>query len=119
ALAAGANYVALGHSYSAGVCAGSYPGDSGSCKRSTNAYADQWKNANAPSSFSGVPCSDAKTRCILRPQLSAMNAGTTLVILTIGGNDAGFYSTMQTCVLSSDSDRLNAVSAAESYAENT
>ncbi|KJS51415.1 lipase, partial [Streptomyces rubellomurinus subsp. indigoferus] len=35
--AAGANYVALGDSYSAGVGAGSYLSDSGSCKRSTNA----------------------------------------------------------------------------------
>ncbi|KJS52109.1 lipase, partial [Streptomyces rubellomurinus subsp. indigoferus] len=33
----GANYVALGDSYSAGVGAGSYLSDSGSCKRSTNA----------------------------------------------------------------------------------
>ncbi|KJS57972.1 SGNH/GDSL hydrolase family protein [Streptomyces rubellomurinus] len=117
--AAGANYVALGDSYSAGVGAGSYLSDSGSCKRSTNAYAYLWKNANAPSSFSFVACSGARTGDVLNNQLSALNSGTTLVSLTIGGNDAGFSSTMQTCVLSSDSDCLNAVSAAESYAENT
>ncbi|MEU9617250.1 lipase, partial [Streptomyces sp. NPDC048209] len=59
--AAGINYVALGDSYSAGVGAGSYLSDSGSCKRSTNAYAYLWKNANAPSSFSFVACSGART----------------------------------------------------------
>ncbi|MFH9348787.1 SGNH/GDSL hydrolase family protein [Kitasatospora sp. NPDC017646] len=119
ASAAGANYVALGDSYSAGVGAGSYLSDSGSCKRSTNAYAYLWSNANSPSSFAFVACSGARTGDILNSQISALNSSTTLVSLTVGGNDAGFSSTMQTCVLGSDSDCLNAVNTAENYAVNT
>ncbi|MGA5817364.1 SGNH/GDSL hydrolase family protein [Kitasatospora sp. NPDC094028] len=119
ASAAGANYVALGDSYSAGVGAGSYLSDSGSCKRSTNAYAYLWKNANAPSSFRFVACSGARTGDVLNNQISALSSSTTLVSITIGGNDAGFGDTMKTCVLNSDSDCLNAVNSAENYARNT
>ncbi|GAA5016075.1 SGNH/GDSL hydrolase family protein [Kitasatospora paranensis] len=119
AQAAGARYVALGDSYSAGVGAGSYTGDSGSCKRSTNAYPYLWKNANAPSSFSFVACSGAKTGDVLNNQVSALSSSTTLVSITIGGNDAGFADTMQTCVLSSESSCLSAVAAAKSYATST
>ncbi|MFJ9690958.1 SGNH/GDSL hydrolase family protein [Kitasatospora sp. NPDC101183] len=117
--AAGANYVALGDSYSAGVGAGSYLSDSGSCKRSTNAYAYLWKNAHAPSSFKFVACSGARTGDVLNNQISALSSSTTLVSITIGGNDTGFSSTMQTCVLGSDDDCLNAVGNAEDYARNT
>ncbi|MFE5580973.1 SGNH/GDSL hydrolase family protein [Kitasatospora sp. NPDC056531] len=117
--AAGVNYVALGDSYSAGVGAGSYLSDSGSCERSTNAYAYLWANANSPSSFSFVACSGARTGDVLNSQISALDSSTTLVSLTIGGNDAGFSSIMQTCVLGSDSDCLNAVSTGEDYAVNT
>ncbi|MEV7599580.1 SGNH/GDSL hydrolase family protein [Kitasatospora sp. NPDC089797] len=117
--AAGVSYVALGDSYSAGVGAGSYLSDSGSCKRSTNAYAYLWKNANKPSSFSFVACSGARTGDVLNSQVSALSSGTTLVSLSIGGNDAGFADTMKTCVLGSDSDCLNAVNTAKNYATNT
>ncbi|WP_405010718.1 SGNH/GDSL hydrolase family protein [Kitasatospora sp. NBC_01539] len=119
ASAAGARYVALGDSYSAGVGAGSYTSDSGSCKRSNNAYPILWKNANAPTSFSFVACSGAKTGDVLNNQISALSSTTTLVSITIGGNDAGFASTMQTCVLNSESSCLGAVAAAKSYATNT
>ncbi|MBD0691894.1 SGNH/GDSL hydrolase family protein [Streptomyces sp. CBMA123] len=117
--AAAVNYVALGDSYSAGVGAGDYLGDSGSCKRSANAYASLWSNANSPSSFAFVACSGARTGDILSNQISALSSDTTLVSLSVGGNDAGFSSTMKTCVLSSDSDCLNAVNTAENYATNT
>ncbi|MFE5580974.1 SGNH/GDSL hydrolase family protein [Kitasatospora sp. NPDC056531] len=117
--AAGVNFVALGDSYSAGVGAGGYLSDSGSCERSTNAYAYLWKNAHKPSTFSFVACSGARTGDVLNSQISAVNSGTTLVSLTIGGNDAGFADTMKTCVLGSDSDCLNAVNTAKGYALNT
>ncbi|MQS15111.1 SGNH/GDSL hydrolase family protein [Streptomyces kaniharaensis] len=117
--AATVNYVALGDSYSAGVGAGNYLGDSGSCKRSTNAYPYLWRNAHSPSSFTFVACSGARTGDVLNNQISALNSGTTLVSITIGGNDAGFASTMQTCVLDSEAACLDAVSAGEDYAQNT
>ena len=119
ASAATVRYAALGDSYSAGVGAGSYTSESGSCKRSTNAYPYLWKNAHAPSSFSFVACSGARTGDVMNNQLSVLSTSTTLVSISIGGNDAGFASTMQTCVLDSESACLSAVAAAKNYANNT
>ncbi|MFJ9951645.1 SGNH/GDSL hydrolase family protein [Kitasatospora sp. NPDC091207] len=117
--AAGVNYAALGDSYASGLGSGSYTSESGSCKRSTNAYPYLWKNAHAPSSFSFVACSGARTGDVLNNQLSVLNSGTTLVSISVGGNDAGFAGTMQTCVLDSESACLNAVATAKAYAANT
>src|SRR5262245_24578488 len=84
------NYVALGDSYSAGVGAGSYESDSGSCRRSDNAYPKLWANNRSPVSFKFVACSGARTDNVLNSQLSALTPDTTLVTITVGGNDAGF-----------------------------
>jgi lysophospholipase L1-like esterase len=109
------NYVALGDSYSSGVGAGDYLSSSGSCDRSSNAYPEQWADANSPASFVSVACSGATTSDVLSSQVSALSASTTLVSITIGGNDAGFSSTMEKCVLESTSSCLSAVSAAETF----
>jgi len=119
AAAAGVHYAALGDSYSAGVGAGSYTSESGSCKRSTNAYPYLWKNAHAPSAFAFAACSGARTGDVINNQLGVLDSSTTLVSITIGGNDAGFASTMQTCVLGSESSCLSAVAAAKNYATTT
>jgi lysophospholipase L1-like esterase len=113
------HYVALGDSYSSGVGAGSYISSSGSCERSNNAYPEQWADAHAPVSFSSVACSGATTADVLSGQVSALSASTTLVSITIGGNDAGFSSVMETCVLSSTSSCLSAVSKAEAFVAST
>jgi len=113
--AAPVNYVALGDSYSSGVGAGDYISSSGSCDRSTLAYPEQWADANSPGTFVSVACSSATTADVLASQVSALSAGTTLVSITIGGNDAGFSSVMETCVLASTSSCLNAVKAAEAF----
>ena len=113
--AAPVNYVALGDSYSSGVGAGDYISSSGSCDRSTLAYPEQWADANSPATFVSVACSSATTADVLASQVSALSAGTTLVSITIGGNDAGFSSVMETCVLASTSSCLNAVKAAEAF----
>ena len=119
ATAAGAadavNYVALGDSYSSGVGAGDYISSSGSCDRSTLAYPEQWAGVNAPGSFVSVACSGATTADVLSSQVSALSASTTLVSITIGGNDAGFSSVMETCVFLPTRLCLNAVAAAESF----
>src|SRR6204780_3396140 len=118
AAAAGAtavHYVALGDSYSSGVGAGSYISSSGSCERSSKAYPEQWADANSPASFVSVACSGATTADVLSSQVQALSASTTLVSITIGGNDAGFSSVMETCVLSSTSSCVNAVPAAEAF----
>jgi lysophospholipase L1-like esterase len=108
-----ANYVALGDSYSSGVGAGDYISSSGSCDRSTNAYPEQWADANHPASFVSEACSNATTASVVSGQLSALSSRTTLVSITIGGNDVGFTGVMTTCVLLPTSSCLKAVSAAE------
>jgi len=110
-----ARYVALGDSYSSGLGAGNYISSSGSCDRSSNAYPEQWAAANAPASFVSVACAGATTADVISSQVSALSASTTLVSITIGGNDAGFSSVMETCVIFSTNSCLNAIAAAETF----
>jgi len=116
--AAGDNYVALGDSYASGTGAGSY-GSSGSCKRSANAYPRLWANTHAPASFAFVACSGAVTADVLNNQVGALNASTSLVTISIGGNDAGFSDVMVTCTTGSDSSCVNRVNQARTFAQNT
>ena len=92
-------YVALGDSYPSGVGAGNYIGSSGSCDQSTNAYPARWDAANQPASYVSKTCSSATTATVLSSQLSALSPATTLVSITVGGNDVGFTPVMETCVL--------------------
>ncbi|MYS43746.1 lipase [Streptomyces sp. SID5998] len=117
--AAAGGYVALGDSYSSGVGAGSYISSSGSCDRSTKAYPYLWNAAHAPSSFSFTACSGAKTDDVLANQLSPLNSATSLVSLTIGGNDAGFADVMTTCVTSSDGTCISRINTARAYVTST
>jgi lysophospholipase L1-like esterase len=116
--AATVRYVALGDSYSSGVGAGNYDSASGNCLRSPNAYPAKWAAAHSPTSFSFTACSGAKTTDVLNNQLGPLSSDTTLVSITIGGNDAGFSNVMETCVLGSDSACLAAVSGAQAFAQN-
>jgi lysophospholipase L1-like esterase len=116
AAAAGARYVALGDSYSSGVGSGSYTGDSGNCLRSTLAYSQLWANSHAPASYVSVACSGAKTTDVSANQLSALSATTTLVTITIGGNDVNFSGVMEDCVLYSTSTCVSEVNTAENQA---
>jgi lysophospholipase L1-like esterase len=113
------NYVALGDSYSSGVGAGGAISSSGSCDRSTNAYSALWAAAHAPASYTSVACSGATTSSVNSSQLSALSTSTTLVSITIGGNDAGFSNIMSTCVLQGTSACVSAVQSAEGFAQNT
>lgn len=117
--AATGGYVALGDSYSSGVGAGSYISSSGSCDRSTNAYPYLWNAAHSPSSFAFNACSGATTDDVLSNQLGSLNSGTSLVSITIGGNDAGFSDVMTTCVLQSDSDCISRIDTAKAYVDST
>jgi lysophospholipase L1-like esterase len=107
------NYVALGDSYASGVGAGGAISSSGSCDRSTNAFSALWASAHAPASYVSVACSGATTSTVISTQLSALSAATTLVSIVIGGNDVGFSSTMETCVLHSTSTCVAAIQADE------
>ena len=111
--ASGVRYVALGDSYSAGLGAGNYIAASGSCDRSNDAYPALWSAANVPASYVSVACSGATTSTVLSSQIPALSTSTTLVSITIGGNDVGFGSVMETCVLFATSTCARAVGAAE------
>ncbi|MFD1829753.1 MULTISPECIES: SGNH/GDSL hydrolase family protein [Streptomyces] len=117
--AAATSYVALGDSYSSGVGAGDYDSASGSCKRSNRAYPVLWKNANAPSSFHFTACSGARTTDVINNQLGPLNSGTSLVSLSVGGNDAGFADAMTTCVLQGESACVSRINQAREYIANT
>lgn len=119
AQAASGGYVALGDSYSSGVGAGSYISDSGNCKRSTKAYPELWEAAHDPSSYTFAACSGATTGDVKSDQLGSLSSGTSLVSITVGGNDVGFSSVMTTCVTKSDSACKAAVDDAEAKMENT
>ena len=114
--AATVNYVALGDSYSSGVGAGNYISTSGSCDRSTSGYPYLWYQQHAVTSFKFVACSGAKTTDVLANQISAVTSSTTLVSITIGGNDLGFAQIMEDCNLYSDSTCVNEINAAENTA---
>ena len=106
-------YVALGDSYAAGTGAGPYTRAGRGCERSASAYPQLWAGRHAPASFVSVACTGATTATVLARQLSALTPRTTLVSLTIGGNDVGFSHVMETCVLEWDSACLDAVTTAE------
>jgi lysophospholipase L1-like esterase len=110
--ASSARYVALGDSYSAGLGAGHDIGSSGACDRSRAAYSALWAKAEDPASYVSVACSGATTNSMVRHQLGALSKSTTLVSLTIGGNDVGFQHVLQTCILSSNAKCARVIAAA-------
>ncbi len=83
-------YVALGDSYSSGAGAGG----SGACVRSRRAYA--YRLGRPVTSFRA--CAGATTDDVLSRQLGGFPAGTRLVTITIGGNDAGFVDVIESCL---------------------
>jgi hypothetical protein len=109
------NYVALGDSYAAGSGAGDY--SSGSCDQSANAYSALWAAANGPASYVSEACYGATTGDVISSQLSALSGATTLVSVTAGGDNVGFSSVMETCVLLPTSFCVSAVDSAEAEAE--
>jgi lysophospholipase L1-like esterase len=110
--ASSVRYVALGDSYSSGLGAGHDIASSGACDRSRAAYSALFARIVAPASYRSVACSGATTISMDEHQLSALSKSTTLVSLTIGGNDVGFQRVLGTCLLSSDSTCTQAIAAA-------
>jgi len=113
-------YVALGDSYAAGIGAADDTADRGGCARSADAYPEQWAAHHAHASFVSEACDGATTAGVLSGQVQALSARTTLVSLTVGGNDAGFSHVMDACVLQFwDSACRSAVSAADTFVART
>ncbi|WP_331767163.1 SGNH/GDSL hydrolase family protein [Embleya sp. NBC_00896] len=111
----GSRYVALGDSYSSGVGAGDYLAGSGDCKRSASAYPALWNKAHPADEFAFVACSGATSADVRAGQLSALTSATSLVTISVGGNDVGFATTIATCVFGSDRQCADAVGESEAY----
>jgi lysophospholipase L1-like esterase len=105
-----AGYAALGDSYSSGVGTGSYTLNS-ACKRGVYAYPYLYAQSHPGTSLSFVACSGAKTSDLLATQIQAVTSTTTLVTMTIGGNDIGFANLIYQCTLSDCSAALDRTSA--------
>jgi hypothetical protein len=108
--APGTRYAALGDSYSSGVGTASYTLDS-TCKRSVYAYPYLWAHKHPGTVLSFVACSGARTSDVLTSQIEAVSSATTLVTMTIGGNDIGFASLIYQCTLSDCSAALDSARA--------
>jgi len=91
-------YVALGDSYAAGLGARDYLDDSGSCARRAHAYPARWAAGHGPAACRSVAGSGATAGSVVDAQVSALSGATTLVSVTVGGNDVGFSTTMRTCL---------------------
>lgn len=111
------DYVALGDSVPSGYGAGAYDPASGACKRSPNAYPRLWAASHRVNSFRFMACAGAVTSSVRNGQVSALNAGTDFVTITIGANDASFEHVMTTCrtELTSDNHCLYAISQSEQF----
>jgi len=108
--AAGTTYAALGDSYSSGVGTNSYSLDS-ACKRGVYAYPYLWAQKHTGTALSFVACSGAKTSDVLSTQIQAVTSATTLVTMTIGGNDIGFANLIYQCTLSNCATALDTTRA--------
>ncbi len=117
---ASSTYVALGDSYSSGTGIGDYRPDSGDCRRSDSAYPALWAAAHNASGFSFVACSGATTQDVRDSQLAALSDRTSLVTITIGGNDAGFSRIVRSCLFpATDADCDAAVNTGISFVKTT
>lgn len=100
--------VSLGDSYGSGVGANDYQaGTEGTCWRSGNSPSEeavrQLRTRGVSVTFTDVTCSGATIDDLRRPyhgavQLDALRADTTLVMLTVGGNDIGFAPHVALCL---------------------
>jgi len=113
------NYVALGDSYASGVGTDNYVNDGTNCLRSPQSYPALWSAAHHTASFTLAACSGAKTGDVLSGQLGGLSASTTEVSVTIGGNDAGFTTVIENCILENDSGCQNAINNAEAFVRNS
>jgi lysophospholipase L1-like esterase len=96
--AAAGQYVALGDSYSSGVGTRVFYEESGECDRSPDAFGPKIAAAKGYT-LSFQACSGATTTEVNSKQLGTLSSSTSLVTITIGGNDAGFSNVIINCAL--------------------
>lgn len=96
------HYAALGDSYSSGTGTRDYLPDSGRCMRGTSAYPQLWARSHDVDEFAFDACAGATTDDLVANQLDDLDRNTTLVTMTIGGNDVGFAQVIRHCLLTDD-----------------
>jgi lysophospholipase L1-like esterase len=106
------SYVAIGDSYAAGVGAPPYQDQ---CLRSPHGYPALLAIADTTSNA----CSGAVTADVTASQLGGLSRRTTLVTVTIGGNDLGFSSGIGVCMQGTDADCAGVVTDAKAFATTT
>lgn len=108
-------YVALGDSYSSGTGTREYY-DSG-CQRSHHAFAPQIASARGYE-LRHAACSGARVPDVRNNQLSALSADTSLVTISVGGNDAGFSSVITACAKPWPSTCWGQIDASQAFIAN-
>lgn len=89
-------YTALGDSFSSGTGTRTYYGDGTNCQRSPYAYPVlDAQRLGATLTFAA--CAGARVADVQNTQLGSLNATTTYVTVSAGGNDAGFSSVISAC----------------------
>jgi lysophospholipase L1-like esterase len=117
AAAAATQYVDLGDSYSSGVGTRVFYEEAGECDRSPDAFGPKIAAAKGYT-LSFQACSGAKTGEVIGKQLGTLSSTTSLVTITIGGNDAGFSNVIINCALYYFTCG-SAISEANTYIKNT
>ncbi|GAB3248374.1 SGNH/GDSL hydrolase family protein [Kineosporia babensis] len=112
-------YVALGDSYASGVGASVYDESSGDCLRSPKSYPRSWSRKHPKLKLKDVTCSGARIPQVRANQLSALSRRTKLVTINIGGNDAGFRTTVDACLGGTDAQCEGATALAINYSQTT
>ncbi len=118
AAASTATYTALGDSYSSGVGTRAYISDGTNCQRSTYAY-PELDAASLGAALTFAACGGAKVADVLNTQLGSLNAGTTYVTVSVGGNDAGFSDVIEQCALPWPWTCESQIASAEAFITNT
>lgn len=90
------SYVALGDSYSSGMGTREYLADGTDCRRSAHAYPALIASATGYA-LNFRACSGASIPDVVAAQLSALTPTTSLVSLSVGGNDASFVAVLTEC----------------------
>ena len=112
-------YVALGDSYSSGTGTRSYTLNSG-CQRGIYAYPYLLAQQRANTSLVFVACSGATTTDLMNNQIASVTSATSLVSVTIGGNDAGFSDVIVECAKPAlISNCAGRVTTAQNFIRNT
>jgi hypothetical protein len=103
-------YVALGDSFSSGVGTGSYTLSS-SCRRGVFAYPWLVAQQRPNTALTFVACSGATTSSLLANQIDSVTDDTSIVTVTIGGNDIGFSDLIVECTLANCGPELDSTRA--------